>query len=137
MKEPAAPKAKTMLDLPMYEPITTFPIVKKSAVRTAAAHTSAHATWVSGRSLNIMASKSAVIPNDSNVPESGERKEETGIRPDTNFVTAASPALEANDTISKNTAPNTRTKDSNRFLSCPAKRLPDLGLTLQILLSAS
>jgi hypothetical protein len=66
------------------------------------------------------------------VPEEGERMDKTGIRSDTNFATAASPALEASVTTSKNTTPNTRTKDSNRFLGCPA-----MNFTRQLALFAS
>jgi hypothetical protein len=112
-------------------------VVKSSDVTAAPIQTSLQATFVSGRTLKIMAKSSVVTPNESNELTDSNKNAGAGRTCPMNFPRMASAALKASDSSSRKPVPRTSPNDKKRFLIVEATKPSERGSTFQMLLRAS
>lgn len=125
-RDAAAPYADTTVDLAKYNPSSALPVVKSSDATAAPIHTSHQAISVSGRYLKIIASSSAITPNERRELTYSSKKTCHGSRDAMKFPEAPSAALATSDTSRRKPRQRTRLNDKTRSRVMPKRILSDL-----------
>jgi hypothetical protein len=117
--------------------MTNLPTVKRSEVRAAPGQTSRQAMVTSGSSLNVMAKRTMITPNEMTRFRISSAAAGAGRSWPKQVPTTMSRAFIASDTRSRTPMPTTMANDQKRSFTISVTRRPAFGVTPQIVLSPS